>query len=273
MIFFMHECEEKLGYTFKDKSLLRQCFTHSSYSHEHGNGKNNERLEFFGDSILGYITAEYLMQKYPDADEGQLTAYKQQLVSRKPLAAAIVKCGLSDFILYGEGERKNTPDNHEAANENLFEAIVAGIYLDGGIEPTKKFVYSALFSKTRCVSSKDNKAEAKQPVSHKENGGASNDFKSLLQIYVQKNKLGDIAYIEKERSGPAHEPTFVMEVSVAGVVMGKGRGKTKSEATKAAAKEAYTAISADKKDKTPAKGKTDKRRAAPQKPQKKRTKG
>ena len=118
MIFVMYECEERLGYSFKDKTLLRTCFTHSSYSHEHG-GKNNERLEFFGDSILGFVVTEYLFDKFPGEGEGQLTLYKQQIVSRKPLAEAIVRLGLNDYILYGEGERKNAPEHHEAACENL----------------------------------------------------------------------------------------------------------------------------------------------------------
>ena len=236
MIFLMQDCEEKLGYTFKDKQLLRQCFTHASYSHEHGNGKNNERLEFFGDSILGYITAEYLMQKFPNADEGVLTEYKQQLVSRKPLANAIVKGGLDEFILYGEGERKNIP-NHEAAHENLFEAIVAGIYIDGGMESAKKFVKTFLFSKTRLAANKTAEKE-KSELPPK-----VNDYKSILQIYVQKYKLGSIVYTSKSVSGPPHNPVFEIEVSVGGKPLGTGKGKTKSEAGKAAAEAAYHKLS------------------------------
>lgn len=242
MIFLMHDCEEKIGYSFKDKELLRECFTHSSYSNEHGNGKNNERLEFFGDSILGFLAAEYLTQKFPTADEGELTAYKQQLVSKKPLAAAIVKGGLDEYILYGEGERKNVL-NHEAARENLFEAIVAGIYIDGGIENAKKFVKKFLFSKTRLNSNPAAKEEKKvEPPK-------VTDYKSLLQIFVQKRKIGDIAYKEKSVSGPAHSPTFVIEVSIGGKVMGSGKGKTKSEASKAAAEVALKKLTASEKKK------------------------
>ena len=236
----MHDCEEKLGYSFKDKELLRRCFTHSSYSNEHGNGKNNERLEFFGDSILGFLAAEYLTEKFPTADEGKLTAYKQQLVSKQPLAAAIKRGGLDEYMLYGEGEKKNVL-NHEAARENLFEAIVAGIYVDGGIENAKKFVKKFLFSKTRLsenpVLKEEKKAESPKVT----------DYKSLLQIFVQKRKIGDIVYKEKSVSGPAHSPTFEMEVSVGGKVMGGGKGKTKSEASKAAAEVAYGKFTANEK--------------------------
>ena len=129
MIFDVGNCEEIIGFSFKDKSLLRQCFTHSSFSHEHKSFGNNERLEFFGDSILGYCVAEYLYKKYPSADEGELTEMKQNLVSHKPLSEAIERLGLGEFVLYGEGEKHNFK-NRSAVCENLFEAIVAGIYLD-----------------------------------------------------------------------------------------------------------------------------------------------
>ncbi|MBQ7643177.1 MAG: ribonuclease III [Clostridia bacterium] len=245
----MHECEERLGYEFKNKSLLRQCFTHSSYSHEHGKGKDNERLEFFGDSILGFLTAEYLVKEFPDADEGKLTEYKQALVSRKPLADAIKKCGLSDFILYGEGESRNSPENHEAANENLFEAIVAGIYLDGGLDEAKKFVQKFLFSPLKRTLTK-RVAETKEE-------NKFTDVKSLLQTFVQRGRLGEIVYKEKSVSGPPHAPLFVMTVSVGGKTMGEGKGKTKSQASKNAAEKAYlklTAKNAAAKNNKPAKG-------------------
>lgn len=251
MIFLMYECEERIGYTFKDKTLLRTCFTHSSYSHEHG-GKNNERLEFFGDSILGFITTEYLYGKYPDLGEGQLTVYKQQLVSRKPLAAAINKLGLNDYILYGVGEKNNTPEHHEAACENLYEALVAGIYLDGGLAEAANFIKRTLLAGFRPSKSlkeanfdtigaadksgkdgKNGKTEAdmnaggKTPVSN---------YKGKLQEYVQKNKLGEIVYKEKSKSGPQHSPTFVVAVFVGGEEKGEGSGKKKSEAEQAAAR-------------------------------------
>ena len=94
MIFYVDDCEQKIGYSFKNKNLLRQCFTHASYSHEHKNEPSNERLEFFGDAILEYCISEYLYEKYPDCDEGKLTELRQDLVSGKPLAEAIKKCGL-----------------------------------------------------------------------------------------------------------------------------------------------------------------------------------
>lgn len=231
MIFIMYECEEKLGYTFKDKTLLRTCFTHSSYSHEHG-GKNNERLEFFGDSILGFVVTEYLFGKFTDEGEGRLTLYKQQIVSRKPLAEAIVRLGLNDYILFGVGEKKNSPEHHEAACENLYEALVAGIYLDGGEEEARKFIKRTLLAYFRPLKQA---AEGNSKVVPPKTG----NFKGLLQEYVQKNKLGEIVYKEIGKSGPPHDPVFSVSVSIGGNKIGSGNGKKKSEAEQSAAKFAY----------------------------------
>ena len=237
MIFYMHECEEKLGYSFKNKALLRLCFTHSSYAHEHGGVKNNERLEYFGDSILGFITAEYLMQKFPDADEGLLTDYKQQLVSCEPLSKAIEKSGLYEFLMFGEGERKNSPEHHRSAKENLFEAIVAGIYMDGGLEEAKKFVRRTLFNKTQLVGANKKKSLGCKPT----------DYKGKLQEYVQKYKLGTLLYVVKDRQGPDHEPMFTMAVTVNDKEIAFAKGRKKSDAEKEAAKIALEKLESQKK--------------------------
>ena len=241
MIFVMYECEERVGYTFKDKTLLRTCFTHSSYSHEHG-GKNNERLEFFGDSILGFIVTEYLFNKFPDDGEGKLTVYKQQIVSRKPLAEAIVRLGLNDYILYGEGERRNSPEHHEAACENLYEALVAGIYIDGGEDEAKKFIKRTLISyfKPGRVNYEETSAAEKKLT----------NFKGMLQEYVQKQKLGEIVYKETGKTGPQHNPVFSVSVYVNGKKLGSGQGKKKNEAEQSAANTAYLMLSGKNAEKT-----------------------
>lgn len=229
MIFVMYECEERIGYSFKDKTLLRTCFTHSSYSHEHS-CKNNELLEFFGDSILGFVVTEYLFSKYPGESEGTLTVYKQQIVSRKPLAQAIVRLGLNDYILYGEGEKRNTPEHHEASCENLYEALVAGIYLDGGEDEARNFIRRTLLNRFK----PDKKSETKE-VPRVNQSGKSENYKGRLQEYVQKNKLGEIAYKEIGKTGPAHDPVFTVTVSVGGNKLGEAGGKKKSEAEQNAA--------------------------------------
>ena len=229
MIIYIHDCEEKLGYSFKDKTLLRLCFTHSSYSHEHGGVKNNERLEFFGDSILGFITTEYLIEKFPSADEGQLTEYKQRLVSSEPLSKAIEKSGLDEFLMFGEGEKKNSPEHHKSARENLFEAIVAGIYLDGGLEEVKKFIKRTLFSKiSLSTNNKKKDVETTKVI----------DYKGKLQEFVQKNKMGTLLYSVKQRSGPDHNPVFVMAVTLNDRELAFAKGGKKTEAEKVAAQKA-----------------------------------
>ncbi len=229
MIFVIYECEERLGYTFKDKTLLRTCFTHSSYSHEHG-GKNNEILEFFGDAILEFVVTEYLFSKYPTEGEGVLTGYRQQIVSRKPLAEAIVRLGLNEFILFGEGERKNPPEHHEAACENLFEALVAGIYVDGGLDEAKNFIKRVLLSRFRPDKKNAQPEEIAVAPTKIEN------YKGKLQEYVQKNRLGDIVYGEKSKTGPAHDPVFTVSVTVGGRELGVAAGRKKSDAEQSAAK-------------------------------------
>ncbi len=244
MIFVMYECEERLGYTFKDKTLLRTCFTHSSYSHEHG-GKNNELLEFFGDAILEFVVTEYLFAKFPAESEGVLTGYRQQIVSRKPLAEAIVRLGLNEYILFGEGERRNPPEHHEAACENLFEALVAGIYTDGGLDEARNFIKRVLLSRFRPDKNGVKTEEIPAPITAK-----TENYKGKLQEYVQKNKLGEIVYREKSKTGPAHEPVFTVSVTVGDKELGVATGRKKSDAEQSAAKTAFDKLTGKPEAKT-----------------------
>lgn len=244
MIFDVASCEEIIGFSFKDKNLLRQCFTHASYTHEHPSFQNNERLEFFGDSVLGYCVSEYLYKNYPNSDEGALTEIKQSLVSHKPLSEAIQRLGLDEYVLYGEGERKNLK-NHSAACENLFEAIVAGIYLDedGGLERAKKFIFdelSSLLPKTAPAKA-TKKSEKRTPVK---------DPKNLLQEYVQKYKKGKIEYIVKGRKGPDHNPTFVVSLAVDGKEIAEAEGNSKKEAEKICAEKGLKRLTTKQKSYT-----------------------
>lgn len=227
MSFDFYGCEQKIGYTFKDKSLLLAAFTHSSYSNEHKGETNNERLEFFGDSLLGFIVAEYFFST-SKSDEGVLTAKRQNVVSTLPLSSAIELCALEDFLRLGKGEKAQFKQNRQASVcEALFEAIVAAIYLDGGIEPAKKFVFDKLFSHYGEIS-------------------LLTDYKSELQNYVQKNKLGEISYEVVKKEGVDHAPTFTVRVLV-GNVEAYGKGAKKSAAEKLAAKSALEIIMKEEK--------------------------
>lgn len=204
-------CETVLGYEFIDKSLLVKAFTHSSFANEHRQLKDNERFEFFGDSILGFIVSEYLFLGDKSRDEGDMTRLKQQIVSKNPLSQASVKLGLDKFLLLGEGERLNFAQNGKSICENLFESVVCAIYLDGGIEPTKKFVYNSLLKDFDFSCPTENS-------------------KGELQEYVQKYKLGELFYTyEEDNSGI--KPMFFAKVFLKDELLAEGSGESKKSAS------------------------------------------
>jgi ribonuclease-3 len=143
-IFDISSVEQKIGYVFKDKMLLRKAFTHASYAHEH-NQEDNELLEFFGDSIMEFVVTEYLINN-ASGTEGKLTTYRAELVSKEPLLRAIDKLGLGKYMLLGEGQKK-TAKKDEKMYSSLYEAICAGLYQDGGMAIVKKFITQKCFYK------------------------------------------------------------------------------------------------------------------------------
>ncbi len=236
MIFDVTLAEKRIGYVFKDKALLRQCFTHSSYTNEHKNEKNNERLEFFGDAILDMVITEYLYNT-TNKDEGEMTKERASLVSRVPLQTAISDLGLDDLMLRSSGSAKD--EKNEKLISSLFEAIVAGIYIDGGMPNAKKFIIDKLIKKVYV--NKGTKTESKQK--------ANLDSKSELQEFAQQKKIGKIEYKIIERSGPDHKPTFKVSVSVDGKVLATGVGQSKKLAEMQAAGVAIKILKQNKKSK------------------------
>ncbi len=226
-IFDIDGCESKIGYNFKDKMLLRTCFTHSSYGHEH-NEQDNELLEFFGDAIIEFVVTEYLFKKGV-GDEGEMTRIRAELVSREPLLRAIQKLELSQFVLLGNGQGKSA--NHdEKLYSSIYEALCAGLYIDGGINVVKRFIKDTIIAeyenyvkqskvpKTRCL------------------------FKIELQEYVQKYKLGSLSYTTLSKKGPDHSPEFREAVLLNGKKMAEGKGKSKQLAQNKAAESALNKI-------------------------------
>ena len=140
-IFNVVECEEKIGYSFKDKMLLRKCFTHASYANEHRE-ENNELLEFYGDAILGFVVTEYLFNN-AKGDEGKLTKKRADIVSKEPLLEAVRLLDIGQFLLLGRGQEKNHTQD-EKLYSSIYEALVAGIYIDGGMTAVKKFIKATL---------------------------------------------------------------------------------------------------------------------------------
>ena len=135
----MTDFEKKIGYEFKDKSLLLRALTHSSYANERGTGLDNERLEFLGDSVLGFITAEYLFEHYKNKQEGELTKKRAYAVCEKTLFEYAEKIQLGDMILLGKGEEHTGGRHRPSVVSDAFEAVIAAIYLDGGIEEAKTY--------------------------------------------------------------------------------------------------------------------------------------
>lgn len=224
-IFDVTACEEKIGYTFKDKALLRKCFTHSSYANEHKE-ESNELLEFFGDAIIEFVVTEHLF-KNAYGDEGALTEKRKALVSKEPLLKAVNEAGLSEYVLLGNGAVK-TAKKDEKLFSSLYEAIVAGIYLDGGIVPAKAFI------KRTVINDYENNIKSKEK--EKKKGGS--DAKSKFQEYVQKNKLGSISYETLSKSGPEHLPEFRAAALLNGRRVAEGKGKSKQAAESQAAEKA-----------------------------------
>lgn len=223
MIFDTSTVEEKLGYSFKDKILLRQCFTHSSYGYEHGQ-KDNELLEFFGDSIMEFVVTEYLY-KNAKGDEGDLTQIRAEIVSKTPLMRSVKKLGLDEHLLLGRG-LKNRITPEDKTWSSIYEAVVAGMYFDGGLKEVKKFVERTIIA--------DYLQNAKNKKAAENTGEAKNEF----QEYVQKTKIGSVGYELLWKKGPDHSPEFRVAALLNGKIIAEGEGASKKIAEAQAAAKA-----------------------------------
>ena len=219
----MKTIEEKIGYRFRDPELLRQALTHSSYANERGWGRLgcNERLEFLGDSILGYFTAEYLYRGYPDKPEGEMTKLRAELVCETSLAKVAETLALGEALLLGRGEELGGGRGRPSITADAVEALLAAVYLDGGAEEARRFVYTFILS---------NAPRAAREGSH--------DFKTLLQELVQRDGAESPLYRMTGESGPDHCKVFSAEVLVDGRALGEGSGRSKKEAEQNAARDA-----------------------------------
>lgn len=218
----MEKLEEIIGYSFKDKELLLNALTHSSYSNERkdAGGINYERLEFLGDSILGFVTARHLYSMEPKMPEGRMTRLRSELVCEHSLYGVALDLGLGKHIRIGHGEEINGGRKRPSILSDTVEAIIAAMYLDGGIEPVDAFI-------SRCVLS---------PECIERHHAA--DYKTELQELVQQKEGQTIEYIPAGETGPDHAKTFMTRVCINGETAGEGKGHTKKEAEQAAAKEA-----------------------------------
>ncbi|MBP3445839.1 MAG: ribonuclease III [Clostridia bacterium] len=214
------ELQEKLGYSFNDESLLIRALSHSSYVNEnHSAGDSNERLEFLGDSVLGFITAENFYNNYKKLPEGELTKLRAAMVCEKSLAGFAQQIDLGSYLLLGKGENLTGGRNRPSIQADAFEAIIAAIYLDGGMDSARPFVLKYIDEAIR------------QHQSFK-------DYKTMLQEVVQRNPGELVEYVLVGESGPDHDKRFAVEVHLNSNVIGKGIGKSKKRAEQEAAREA-----------------------------------
>ena len=221
--------EEALGYTFKNKALLQEALTHSSYSNEVKAKKQicrcNERLEFMGDAVLSAVVSEYLFEKFPDMPEGELSTMRAALVQSQALASYSRSLGVGDFLYLGHGEEKNDGRNRQSTLENVFEAIIAAIYLDAqeqGFFEVKKLVLPII---------KAQLADSNFALNH-------TDAKTELQQLIQQTEGDFLEYRIVSESGPDHNKTFTVSAMLNSNVIGTGEGHSKREAEQAAAREA-----------------------------------
>ncbi len=213
--------EQNIKYTFKDKKLLQNALTHTSYAYEHGI-QSNEKLEFLGDSILEFVSSEYMYNKYTNLKEGEMTKVRATVVCEKSLYKIATMHNFSDYLYLGKSELMTGGKKRPAILADSVEAVIAAMFLDGGLEPAKKFIIENL---------KDEIEIATKHVGEK-------DYKTVLQEELQKNGDVKIEYKIIKETGPDHDKTFEAEVSLNGKKLATGVGKSKKEAEMKAAQKA-----------------------------------
>ena len=216
----MKQLEEKIGYSFRDPSLLKTALTHSSYSNEHlqEHAECYERLEFLGDAVLGLTAAEMLYRWIPALPEGKMTRIRAELVCEKSLYRTAQMLGLGKYMYLGRGEELSHGRERASILADMVEATIGAIYLDGGMEKAAEFILRFVLN------------DAEEHVRSR-----SRDFKTVLQEAVQRTPGGSIRYELADESGPDHDKRFSYRVYINGVLSGEGSGRTKKEAEQEAA--------------------------------------
>ena len=215
------ELEDRIGYHFKDRALIRMALTHSSYANEQKINKqpDYERLEFLGDSVLEMVSSTYLYNNYPDKKEGQMTKMRASMVCEQALAFCARDFELEKYILLGKGEESTGGRHRDSIISDVMEAVIGAIYIDGGIEYAKKHIDKFIL----------NDLENKQIFV---------DAKSVLQELVQKDSTKTLSYEICGESGPEHDKIFKSRVLISGEILGEGEGHTKKAAEQQAAYQA-----------------------------------
>lgn len=221
----MKTLEERLGYQFKNHSLLENALTHSSYANEHRDAgmSSNERLEFLGDSVLGMVVADHLYREHPQMPEGELTRTRAALVCEESLVEVARALELGKYLRLGKGEDAGGGRERPSILADATEAVLAAVYLDGGIAPARRAVRALI-------------------LGHEEEMSASRDYKTALQELVQRESGRKLTYRLVGEEGPDHAKRFSVEVELNGKTVGAGEGRTKKAAEQNAAKAAIAAL-------------------------------
>ena len=218
--------EQGLGYTFRNKALLENALTHSSYANENRERHlpDNERLEFLGDSILGFVVAEYLYRNFPDKPEGELTRIRADLVCERNLAEAAATVELGSYLLLGHGEEQGGGRKRDSIVSDAMESVIAASFMDGGFAAAREIIDRLILSNI--------------PKGRPRNF----DYKTAFQELVQRKKDQQIHYELTGESGPDHDKHFEVEVLLNGKAVGHGVGSSKKRAEQAAAEAAIEAL-------------------------------
>jgi ribonuclease-3 len=216
--------EEIVGIKFKDEDLLKQAFTHRSFLNEHKSlkGKHNERLEFLGDAVLELVITDYLYEKYPDKTEGDLTSIRSALVNAQTCAEVAKQIEVNDFLLLSKGEAKDTGRARQYILANALEAIIGAIYLDGGYETVKDFIFKYMTPMTEKI------VEEELWI----------DSKSKFQEKAQDVAGTTPSYKTLKEEGPDHDKRFTVGVFLGDTLVSEGRGDSKQDAEQDAARRA-----------------------------------
>ncbi|MBE6976348.1 MAG: ribonuclease III [Ruminococcaceae bacterium] len=216
----MKELETAIGYRFQNINLLQNALAHSSYANErwHNSLMSNERLEFLGDSILGMLVADHLYRTFPDRPEGELTRMRADMVCERSLAKIAGEIGLGTHLLLGRGEEQSGGRSRDSILADAVESVIAACYLDGGMDAALTFVQRFVLSRVPTA------------------GLQNVDYKTALQEQVQQKRNQTLSYTLVGESGPDHDKHFQVELTLNGVVIGKGVGTSKKRAEQDAAR-------------------------------------
>ena len=217
----INKVEESIGYKFKNKDLLINALTHTSYAHEN-NKESNEKLEFLGDSILEFVSSKYIYNKYPNLQEGEMTKVRATVVCEESLYKIAKSHGFGEFLFLGRSEVKTGGKNRPAILADSVEAVIAAIYLDGGLQEADKYIIENLDKEIE---------KATKHVGDK-------DYKTVLQEKLQEHGEVKIEYEIINETGPDHDKYFEAQVKCNGKILAQGKGKSKKEAHMHAAKKA-----------------------------------